>query len=97
MKRIISLVILLAVSIPFNLALAQNQNESNLCVGHYYTEEQAKEVIQNLKSEYTTKEAWLERATIIRKGILEGAGLVPFPEKTPLKPRYSEIRKYDGY
>ncbi|MEE4285794.1 MAG: acetylxylan esterase [Mariniphaga sp.] len=96
MKRIFSLLILLAVSIPF-IAFTQNQNESNLCVGHYYTEEQAKEVIQNLKSEYTTKEAWQKRAEIIRHGILKGADLVPYPKKTPLKPRYSEIRTYDGY
>lgn len=97
MKRIFSLVILLAVSIPINFVFAQNQNESNLCVGHYYTEEQAKDVIQNLKTQYTTKEDWQKRAEIIRQGILEGADLVPFPAKTPLKPRHSEKRNYNGY
>jgi len=97
MKRIFCFLILLAVSIPFNSAFSQNQNEPNLCVGHYYTEEEAREVIQQLKSEYSTSEAWLQRAEIIRQGILKGAGLVPFPEKTPLNPRYSEIRKYKGY
>lgn len=97
MKRIFSLVILLAVSIPINFVFAQNQNESNLCVGHYYTEEQATDVIQNLKTLYTTKEEWQKRAEIIRQGILKGADLVPFPAKTPLKPRYSEKRNYNGY
>lgn len=97
MKRILCFLIFLAVSISFKPAFPQNQNESNLCVGHYYTEEQAKEVIDNLKSQYLTKDEWLQRAEIIRQGILEGAGLVPFPEKTPLKPRFSEIRKYEGY
>jgi uncharacterized protein len=97
MKRIFTLILLLTVSTPFNFVFAQSQNEPNLCVGHYYTEEQAKKVIENLKPEYTTKEAWLKRAEIIRQGILEGAGLVTFPKKTPLKPRFSEIRKYAGY
>jgi uncharacterized protein len=97
MKRIFSILILLVVSIHFNLVFSQNQNESNLCVGHYYTEEQAKEVIENLKSQYQTKDEWLQRTEIIRQGILKGADLVPFPEKTPLKPRYTEMRKYEGY
>jgi uncharacterized protein len=97
MKRIFTLILLLTVSTPFNFVFSQNQIESNLCVGHYYTEEQAKEVIDNLKSQYQTKDEWLQRAEIIRQGILEGAGLVPFPEKTPLKPRYSETRRYNGY
>ncbi|MBW6536655.1 MAG: acetylxylan esterase [Mariniphaga sp.] len=97
MKRFLSIVILLVISIPFNLVFSQNQNESNLCIGHYYTEEQAKNVIENLKLQYQTKDEWLQRAEIIRQGILRGSDLVPFPEKKPLNPRYSATRKYDGY
>ena len=97
MKQFFPIVILLAVSIHFNPVFSQNQNESNLCVGHFYTEKQAKEVIKKLKSQYKTQEEWLQRAEIIRQGILKGAALVPLPEKTPLNPRYSETRKYDGY
>jgi uncharacterized protein len=95
MKIIIFLLIISILSIKSSFS--QNQKESNLCVGHYYSEEQAKEVIANLKAQYQTKEAWLQRADVIRQGILEGSGLVPFPEKLPLKPRYSDIRKYEGY
>ncbi|SHF98952.1 Acetyl xylan esterase (AXE1) [Mariniphaga anaerophila] len=80
-----------------NPAASQNKNATNLCVGHYYTEDQAREVINNLKAEYTTKEEWQKRAEVIKSGILEGVGLVPFPEKTLLKPRYSDERKYEGY
>jgi dienelactone hydrolase len=97
MKRVFCFLIFLAVSNLFNPAFSQNQNNSNLCVGHYYTEEQAKEVIANLKTQYQTKDAWLQRAEIIRQEILEGADLVPFPEKKPLNPRFTQIRKYDGY
>lgn len=97
MKQIFSVAILLAVLTHFSPVFSQNQNESILCVGHYYTEEEAKEVIENLKLQYQAKDEWLQRAEIIRQGILKGADLIPFPEKTPLKPSYSEMRKYDGY
>lgn len=97
MKHFFPILLLVACSIQFNPVFSQNQNESNLCVGHYYTEAEASEVLQNLKSEYTTKEEWLQRTEIIRQGIVKGAGLVPFPEKTPLKPRYTKIRKHKGY
>ncbi len=78
-------------------AVSQEQQDPGLCVGHYYTEEEAREVINDLKQAYRTKEEWQQRAEIIREGILKGAGLVPFPEKTPLKPHYAEKRIYDGY
>ena len=97
MKQFTTLIIFLTAIIPYKPVSSQNQTESNLCVGHYYTEEQAKEVIANLKAQYQTKEEWLQRADVIRQGILEGSRLVPFPEKLPLKPRYSDIRKYEGY
>lgn len=95
MKRILYL--FLAFWVVAKPGGSQEQTEANLCVGHYYTEEQAKEVLENLKSQYQTKDEWLQRAEIIRQGILKGADLVPFPEKTPLNPRYTETRKYDGY
>jgi dienelactone hydrolase len=97
MKKIYTYIILMAVLSHIQPAYSQDQKNSNLCVGHYYTEEQATEVIENLKSQYKTQQEWLQRAEIIRQGILKGADLVPLPERTPLKPRYSEIRKYDGY
>jgi len=75
--------------------LAQSNN--NLCVGHYYSEEEAKNVLAELKHQYTTKEEWKQRAELIRNGILKGADLVPFPKKTPLKPIYTKKRSYDGY
>lgn len=78
-------------------AVSQEQNDPNLCVGNYYTEEEARSVLRHLKEEYKTKKEWLQRTEIIRQGILNGAGLAPFPPKTPLKPVYANLRKYDGY
>jgi dienelactone hydrolase len=94
MKKVVFLILFLSV---YKAIHAQNPDESNLCVGHYFTQPEAKEFMDQLKKQYTTGEAWLKRAEVIRQGILEGTGLVPFPEKTPLKPRYSAERKYDGY
>ncbi len=76
---------------------SHSEKESNLCVGNYYTEDEAKEVIDKLKSEYKTSEEWTKRAGVIREGILKGADLVPYPEKTPLNPRFTEKREYPGY
>ncbi len=75
----------------------QGQNNEYLCVGHYYTEDEGRQVLEELRTQYTAKGEWLERASIIKKGILEGAELVPFPEKTPLNPIYTPERKYKGY
>ncbi len=85
------------IAVMFLAGLAGGQSVDNLCVGHYYTEEQAKEVLAELQKMYPNKKLWLERTEIIRKGILEGAGLNPLPEKCPLNPRYTEIRNYKGY
>src|SRR5210317_393942 len=91
------LIITVFFSICTGKIFAQNQTYQNLCVGHYYTEEQGKKVLSDLREKYQTKDEWLKRAEIIKQGILEGADLVPFPEKTKLKPRFSEERKYNGY
>lgn len=76
---------------------SQEQSNPNLCVGHYYTEEQARKVIDELKLQYDSRDEWVQRSEIIREGILQGAGLIPFPEKKELKPRYTEKRTYEGY
>ncbi len=76
---------------------AQHQQDSNLCVGNYFTEAEGAAFLTKMKTQYQTREAWQERAETIKRGILQGAGLVPFPDKTPLKPVYTKERKYDGY
>ena len=92
MKTTLLLFILILIS-----GWVKSQDSNNLCVGNYYTEEQGAEKLKELRNEYKTKDEWLKRAKIIRQGILEGAGLVPLPEKTPLNPRYTSERKYNGY
>lgn len=90
------LAIILTILMAMN-ATSQVTDDSSLCVGHYYTEEEAREVIKQLKASYSTKEEWQQRAEIIKQGILKGADLNPLPVKTPLNPVFSEKRIYDGY
>lgn len=76
---------------------AQDNKDKDLCVGHYYTEDEAKTVLIQLKKEVQSKKEWKNRAKMIRSGILAGTELDPLPEKTPLKPRFTEKRYYEGY
>ncbi len=79
------------------ISYSGKKTESGLCQGNYYTENEACEVINKLKSEYKTSKEWLKHAEIIRNGILKGAGLIPLPEKMPLNPIYINKREYSGY
>ena len=80
---------LLVILLMASFVKSQNKVDPNLCVGAYYTEEEGVANLVKLRDSYQTKEAWLARTAIIKQGILEGAGLVPFPKKTPLKPKKS--------
>jgi dienelactone hydrolase len=45
---------------------------------------------------YSTREAWTARAAYLRAHVLASAGLLPLPEKTPLKPTvFGEIARAD--
>lgn len=93
-----ALLLLLIASFLFTPPLVSQENEKEVQgIGHLYTEDEAKLVINQLKKEYQTEQEWLHRAEIIRQGIWHGTGLDPLPAKTPLKPRFTRERKYDGY
>lgn len=90
-------ILVFSVLLIVKISVGQNQQVQNLCVGHYFTEAEGKQFLAEQKKKYQTKEQWLERAEIIKQGILNGADLNPFPSKMPLKPRYTNERKYNGY
>ncbi|MEX2368393.1 MAG: hypothetical protein WD510_02710 [Balneolaceae bacterium] len=75
----------------------QNESESGLSVGHYFTEAEGEAFLEEVKQKYTTAGEWEQRANRIRTQILKGTGLEVFPEKTPLNPILGEERIYDGY
>ena len=74
-----------------------DNNKSQLCVGHYQTEEQAKEQLASFAESYKTVEEWQARAGKIRDGILQGSGLDNPPDKCPLNPIIHSKRTFDGY
>ncbi len=97
MKKIV-LLFLIAITVqPVYSFPPEKEPESLLCQGAYFTESEAKAKLEEWKSLYTTLTQWKFRAGIIKQGILDGAGLDPMPEKTPLNPIYSNPREYDGY
>jgi len=70
---------------------------SMLCQGSFWTEQEARARLAVLAAGYPTQEAWKERAEVVRRGILQGAGLYPLPERGELKPIIRKKRTYSGY
>lgn len=65
--------------------------------GHAQSPEQARTELQGFKESHSDLAGWEKRKARIRHGILQGAGLIPLPDRTPLNPRISNRRSYDGY
>ena len=61
------------------------------------TEAEARRQLAKFAATYDTAEEWKSRAKTIREGILRGAGLVPLPDRCPLKPIIHSRRVHDGY
>ncbi|MEX0779909.1 MAG: hypothetical protein WD037_09245 [Balneolales bacterium] len=68
-----------------------------LSVGHYFTEAEGKEFLEQARRKYTTLETWEGRTEEIRNQIKNGTGLNEFPDKTPLNPVIGNERIHDGY
>lgn len=75
----------------------KTKKEPELCVGHYYTEAEAKEVLDRYRQSYTDAKSWEKKAKKIRKGILTGTGLDKAPKKGPLNVVRHSKRQYEGY
>jgi hypothetical protein len=71
--------------------------ETELRQGDYQSEEQAKVQLQVFSRSYSNLQEWKQRANKIKKGILQGAGLLDPPPKYALHPIIHSQRTYDGY
>jgi len=92
MKKLSTLLLIVTISLT---ALAQ---ESMLCVGNYWTEDEANQKIKEFASEWNDLESWENRAARIKQGIIEGMQLDKMPK---IDGNFNTIlhstREMDGY
>ncbi|WP_438482585.1 alpha/beta hydrolase family protein [Oleiharenicola lentus] len=68
-----------------------------LCQRDYLTEAQGKAVLDAAGVEFSSKEKWDAYAALLRDKVQRGAGLTPWPKRTPLNAIIHSRRDYDGY
>lgn len=78
-------------------ALLFVQGKDALRVGHAQKPAEAREELAGMRKSYPDLASWEKRKELLRRKIKEGAGLSTLPTKTPLRPRHSNKRRYDGY
>ncbi|MEM8954015.1 MAG: acetylxylan esterase [Verrucomicrobiota bacterium] len=81
----------------FSWIVFAEAREEVLRVGHAQTPAEARAELDAFRGTYGDVAEWEERRAAIRAGILAGAGLTELPERTPLRPRFSNKREYNGY
>ena len=68
-----------------------------LCARDYLKKDLGPRVLRAAGDEFATREAWTTYANHARLRIQEGAGLAPWPQRTPLNARITSRRVHDGY
>ena len=68
-----------------------------LCQGRYMTPDEGKAVLDAFLQAHPVLPEWERFRNKARMHILQGAGLHPLPERTPLNPVITKRREYDGY
>lgn len=86
--------LIVATGIMLGVAHADTER---LRVGHDQTPDEAKAELIEFRKSISSLEDWRERKADIRNGILDGARLTTLPERTPLNPKFSGRRDYEGY
>ena len=76
---------------------AQDAQSPKLRVGKAQSPTDAKTELAEFRDSYADVAGWEKRKAVIRQGIIDGAKLTTLPEKTPLRPKFSKMRMYDGY
>src|SRR5688572_8771680 len=70
---------------------------TNVGLGHYLKPEQGKAVLDAALTRFPDRTSWEAYAAHARRLIQEGAGLAPWPKRTPLNAVVRNRRVYDGY
>jgi hypothetical protein len=72
-------------------------NGPALTQGAYLKPEQGKAILDAALARFPDRASWDAYAAHVRTRIQEGAGLSPWPKRTPLNPVLRHKRSYDGY
>jgi len=87
----IFLVLLMAIS-------SLSAQESMLCMGDYWSEDEANQRMKEFRSSWNDLESWETRAEMIRKGIIDGMQLDKMPViEGEFNPVIHHRREMDGY
>ncbi len=88
----------LLLLILFYLPLCAYSQNANLCVGQYWTEDEANQMMKKFAREWHDKASWEERAKIIRQGMIDGMQLNKMPDiKGNFNPIIHSTKTMDGY
>jgi dienelactone hydrolase len=68
-----------------------------LCKGEYLRADQGKAVLDAVLTQFPDRGSWDAYAGHLRERIQQGAGLAPWPRRSPLNPIIRARRVYDGY
>ena len=91
MKRFILLLLIFS-------SLSGFSQKDMLCVGHYWTEDEANLKMKEFAAEWNDLQSWEKRADMIKKGIIEGMKLDQMPEITGnFNAQITNTRKLNGY
>ena len=72
--------------------------ESMLCVGHYWTEDEANLMMKEFRKEWQDLESWEKRAGVIKQGIVQGMKLDQMPQiEGGFNPIIRNARQMNGY
>ena len=72
-------------------------NGPALCPGYYLKPGQGKAVLDAALAEFPDRASWDAYARHLRERIQQGAGLTPWPQRTPLNAVVRQRRVHDGY
>lgn len=86
------------VLIPFFIFLSSKAQDTMLCVGKHWTEDQANLMMKEFAKNWNDLESWKKRADIIKKGIVDGMKLEQMPSiKGNFNPVITGSHTLDGY